>query len=279
MVQVKTAAYNRYTELGDFLKTRRNKIKPEQLGLPVRARRRTPGLRREEVAQLAGIGLTWYTWLEQGRPINVSDDVLDSLSRVFVLNDEERVHLYALANKSLPFGKNHYQPVSETLIRILKRFDTSYCPAYIMDSHWNLVAWNDLAITIFGDFSLLPAYERNIVYMMFCNQDYMTLFEDWEFHAKGIMARFHAAMAKHIDDPWFTGFVQDLKNKSDTFSTWWSLYDVNGMSDVIKELKHPLIGKLTFEFVSFDVSNNRNLKLLVHNPDDKTLTCLKEYVS
>lgn len=274
---MKTTANNRYIELGDFLRTRRNKIKPEQLGLPCGTRRRTPGLRREEVAHLAGIGLTWYTWLEQGRAINVSDDVLDSLSRVFILSDEERVHLYALANKTIPNGENDYQPVSDTLMRILKRFDTAYCPAYIMDSHWNVVAWNELAATIFGDFSLLSTYERNIVYMMFCNQEYMTLFEDWEFHAKGIIARFHAAMAKHIDDPWFSGFVHDLKNKCNTFSAWWSLYDVNRMSDVIKELKHPLIGKMTYEFVSFDVSDNQNLKLLVHNPDDKTIICLKKF--
>lgn len=268
---------NRQKELGEFLKTRRNKIKPEQLGLPAGTRRRTPGLRREEVAQLAGIGLTWYTWLEQGRAINVSYEVLDSLSRVYLLSDEEREHLYGLANKTLlSAGKSEYQPINHTLVRILKQFDVSLCPAYIMDYHWNVVAWNDLAATVFGDFGQLSAGERNIVHMMFCNQCYRELFVDWEFHAKGIIARFHASMAKYIDDPWFTGFVQGLKNKSDTFSTWWSLYEVNGMSDVIKELNHPWMGKLTFEFVCFDVSDNPSLKLLVHNPTDETGVCMKK---
>lgn len=275
---MKNINHNRYTELGDFLKTRRNKIKPEQLGFPIGTRRRTPGLRREEVAQLAGIGLTWYTWLEQGREINVSDDVLDNLSRVYLLTEEERSHLYTLANKPLAKGKGRYQPVNDTLIRVLEKFDVSYSPAYIMDYHWNLVAWNKCAVAIFGDFSLLPAYERNVVYMMFCNQDYMALFDDWEFHAKGILARFHTTMAKHIDDPWFTGFIQDMKNKSDKFSEWWSLYDVNSMSDVVKELTHPLAGKLTFEFVSFDVSDNLNLKLLVHNPDENSSACLEKFI-
>jgi len=270
--------HNRYTELGDFLKTRRNKIKPEQLGLPNGTRRRTPGLRREEVAQLAGIGLTWYTWLEQGRAINVSDDVLDSLSRVYLLTDEERIHIYALANKPLAKEKVEYQPISDTLMRILDKFDVSYCPAYIMDHHWNIVAWNKCAVAVFGDFSLLPSYERNVVYMMFCNQGYMSLFDDWEFHAKGIVARFHSTMAKYIDDPWFIGFIQDIKNKSENFSAWWLLYDVNGMSDVVKELTHPLMDKLTFEFVSLDVSDNQSLKLLIHNPDDEALARLKKFV-
>ncbi|MGX9754637.1 MmyB family transcriptional regulator [Clostridioides difficile] len=206
----------------------------------------------------------------------MSNDVLDSLSRVYLLTDEERRHLYALANKTPNKEKEEYQPVSDTLIRILKQFNVSCCPAYIMDYHWNLVAWNDLATTIFGDFSKIPVYERNIVYMMFCNKKYMELFDDWEFHAKGIIARFHSSMAKHIDDPWFIGFIQDLKNRNDIFATWWSLYDVNGMSDVIKKITHPVMGKLTFEFVSFDVSDNQSLKLLVHNPDDKSSMLMKQ---
>lgn len=260
----------RYTELGDFLKTRRNKIKPEQLGLPAGTRRRTPGLRREEVAQLSGIGLTWYTWLEQGRAINVSDDVLDSLSRVYLLSDEERNHLYILANKPITKVKGEFQSVSNALTRILEKFDVSFCPAYIMDYHWNLIAWNKCAVATFGDFNLLPAYQRNVIYMMFCNQEYMELFDNWEFHAKGIIARFHATMAQHIDDQWFIGFIQDIKNKCDKFSDWWSLYDVKGMSDVIKELTHPIMGKLTFEFVSLDVSDNLNIKLLIYTPDDES---------
>lgn len=267
---------NRYKELGAFLKSRRNRITPEQSGLPANTRRRTPGLRREEVAQLAGIGLTWYTWLEQGRAINVSDNVLDSLSRVYLLTDEERNHLYALANKPLPNKNGDYQTVDNTLIHILEKLDFSHCPAYIMDYHWNIIAWNKYADSVFGYFSQLPPYERNVVYMMFCNPSYMALFDDWEFHAKGIIARFHATMAKHIDDLWYTGFIQDIKNKNDKFASWWSLYDVSSMSDVVKELTHPSSGKLSFEFVSFDVSDNQNLKLLIYTPDDSSLNKIKK---
>lgn len=268
--------HNRHKELGDFLKARRNKIKPEQVGFAVGTRRRASGLRREEVAQLAGIGLTWYTWLEQGRAINVSHDVLESLSRVYSLTDEERNHLYTLANKSLTNTGEDHQPVNHTLIRILEKLNASCCPAYVMDHRWNIVAWNEYAASVFGDFSQLPPEERNVVHMMFCNQQYMALFDDWAFHAKGIIARFHGTMAKHIDDSWFTGFIEEIKSKNDQFSSWWSLYDVSGMSDVVKKLTHPSFGKLTFEFVSFDVSDHQNLKLLVHTPDDQSLLRMRE---
>lgn len=269
---------SRQNELGVFLKTRRSRIKPGQAGLPEGTRRRTPGLRREEVAQLAGIGLTWYTWLEQGRAISVSAEVLDSLSRVYLLTSEERRHLYALAKKPLAGPSDTYQPVNQSLLRILERMDDAYCPAYVMDCRWNVAAWNTCAAAVFGDFDGLPDEQRNVVYMMFCNCEYMALFDDWEYHARGIIARFHAAMAGHMDDPWFLNFVQDLKNKSKHFSAWWMLYDINGMSGVLKKLTHPVMGKLTFEFASFDSSDNPNLKLLIHNPDQDTAARLQSSI-
>ncbi len=267
---MKTIEPNRYTELGEFLKARRNKIKPEQIGISVGARRRTPGLRREEVAQLAGIGLTWYTWLEQGREINVSDAILDSLSRVFLLTDEERSHLYALANKSLPKQVETYQPVNDRVLNFFEKLDLLCCPAFITDSHWNLVKWNKYATIVFGDFSQLPAYEQNTIYLMFCNQEYMSLFEQWELHAKEMLARFHATFARHITDPWFSEFIKDMKSKSDFFASWWALYDVNSMTNIVKKITHPTLGKLIFDFVSFDIFDNQNLNLLVYNPDNKT---------
>lgn len=266
---------NRQKELGVFLKTRRSRIKPGQAGLPEGTRRRTPGLRREEVAHLAGIGLTWYTWLEQGRAISVSAGVLDSLSRVYLLSEEERRHLYALAGKPIAGPGIDERPVNQPLLRILERLDDAYCPAYVMDQRWNVAAWNGCAAAVFGDFERIPADKRNVVHMMFCNREYMALFDDWEDHAKGIIARFHAAMARHMDDPWLIGFVRDLKLNSEQFSAWWTIYDINGMTDVRKELTHPVMGRLAFEFASFDSSGNPNLKLLIHNPDQDTATRLQ----
>jgi transcriptional regulator with XRE-family HTH domain len=132
---------HRYIELADFLKTRRAKILPSQAGLSSAARRRTPGLRREEVAQLAGIGITWYTWLEQGRPIHVSAQILESLSRVLLLDRQERMHLYLLANQPLPAELPVYQgTVSPILQHVLDSL--TLCPSLVTDQRWNVIAWN-----------------------------------------------------------------------------------------------------------------------------------------
>jgi len=256
---------NRYIELGNFLKSRRNKIQPSQFGLPNGVRRRTPGLRREEVAQLAGVSLTWYTWLEQGRPINVSDQLLESLCRVLLLTKEERNHLFALAAKTPPCDNWAEQsPITSALQNVLDGLDL--IPAYIMDDKWNILAWNRSACKIFLDFSKMELEERNVVWMMFTNSDYMRLFDNWPFHAKGIVSRFRVTYGKHIDNDWFTDFVSKLKKRSPAFNEWWSIFDVNGMGDIIKNITHPTIGDLSFEFNSFDVSNNENLKLILHIP-------------
>lgn len=256
---------NRYTELGNFLKSRRNRILPSQVGLSDGIRRRTPGLRREEVAQLAGISLTWYTWLEQGRPISVSDQLIESLCNVLLLTKDERNHLFTLAAKSFP-GSNYMEqrPITVALQNVLDSLDI--VPAYIMDNRWNVIAWNQSACKVFYDFSKIAPDERNIVWMMFSNKEYMGLFNDWAFHARGVMARFRATCGKNIDDDWFTSFVSRLKRENPSFDEWWSLHDVYGMSNIIKEITHPIVGSLSFEFSSFDVSDNTNLKLILHTP-------------
>lgn len=265
MIGLNNEEKRRYNELGNFLRIRRNKILPSQVGLSIGIRRRTPGLRREEVAQLASVGLTWYTWLEQGRQINVSDQVLESLAKVLMLDQEERKYLFALAMKPLPF-ENYFETIqiNDKLQHILNSLTTS--PAYIMDQKWNIIGWNKSANLIFGDFNQINPPERNVVKMMFCRNEYMELFDDWESHAKAIVARFRVMCSKFIDDPGFAEFANNLKVKSPDFNLWWSTYDVQGMGDVIKELTHPIVGKLVFEFSSFDVSDNPNLKMLIHTP-------------
>jgi hypothetical protein len=256
---------NRCKELGNFLMTRRNKIPPSQVGLSEGTRRRTPGLRREEVALLAGTSLTWYTWLEQGRSINVSDQLLESLSRVLQLSKEERNYLFLLAAKSLP---GDYCPKTNLITPVLQNVLDSLnsIPSYIMDDRWNVIAWNQCACNVFADFGKIDPSERNIVWMMFHKEDYMDLFDDWTYHAKGILARFRAAYGKHIEDDWFITFIERIKTKSPEFNQWWEDYEINEMSSVIKKITHPIVGSMVFEFSSFDVSDNKNLKLILHNP-------------
>lgn len=264
----------RYLELGDFIKTRRGKILPSQVGLPSGLRRRTPGLRREEVAQLTGIGLTWYTWLEQGRPIRVSSQVLESLARVLLLDPHERDHLFTLARHVLPSSPLSRQSVIKPSVqRILDSLQLS--PALIIDQRWNVIAWNNASSVVFGDFDMIDPLDRNIVSMIFTDNSYMSLFIDWEFHARGMLARFRTAYGQHVDDPWFAAFIENLKIKSNAFREWWPQHEAQNSTEVNKELKHPIAGKLVFESCSFALSDNPNLKMIVNTPLPETDTAEK----
>lgn len=272
----------RYKELGDFLKTRRAKILPSQAGIPEGGRRRTPGLRREEVAYLAGVGLTWYTWLEQGRAIQVSAEVLESLSRVLMLDKQERIHLYTLARQVLPSDIPFYKgTVSPILQHVLDNLILS--PSFIMDIRWNIISWNKAARVVFADYSKINLRKRNMVWMMFTNPDYKKLFIDWEFHAQGMLARFRSAIGQYIEDPWFINFIEELKTESEQFNLWWSKHEIQGNSELYKKLNHPIAGKMEFEFSSFDVSDNSSLKLIVNTPladtdTDKKVNFLLEQI-
>ncbi|KNY29176.1 helix-turn-helix transcriptional regulator [Pseudobacteroides cellulosolvens] len=265
---------HRYKELGDFLKTRRAKILPSQVGLSSGTRRRTPGLRREEVAQLAGIGLTWYTWLEQGRNIHVSTQIIDSLSKILLLDKQERIHLYLLANQPLPVDIKGYQgTVSPILQHVLDNL--MLCPSLVTDQRWNVIAWNDAACLIFGDFNEMNVRQRNIVWAMFTDNKYKHLFVDWDMHAKGLVGRFRSTCGQYIEDPWLVQFIDDLKMQSTEFNLWWPLYEIQSNSEKYKQLNHPNAGILDFEVSNFDVSDNSGLKMIVHTPLSGTDTAAK----
>lgn len=265
---------HRYKELADFLKTRRAKISPSQAGLPSAAHRRTPGLRREEVAQLAGIGITWYTWLEQGRDIHVSAQVIESLSRVLLLDKQERIHLYLLANQPIPADMPEYQ---ETVSPILQHVLDSMvlCPSFIADQRWNVIAWNRAACLIFGNFSEMNTRQRNIVWAMFTDNYFKQLFVDWNLHAKSLLGRFRLTCGKYIQDSWFNQFVDELKAQSPEFNLWWPLHEIQNDSGVYKQLNLPMAGILDFESSSFDVPDNSGLRLFVHVPLSGTETASK----
>lgn len=264
----------RHKELADFLKTRRARILPSQVGLSEGVRRRTPGLRREEIAQLAGIGLTWYTWLEQGRPIQVSAQVVESLSRVLMLDRQERLHFYTLANQPPPSEMiTNYEVINPILQHVLDNL--ALCPAFIMDARWNVMAWNRAASLVFGYCSEMNCRERNIVWMMFTNKDYKQLFTDWEYHARGMLGRFRTACDQYVEDPWIIQFISDLKKESKEFDFFWSHHDVQTNEMVHKKLNHATAGILLFEFSSFEVSDNSGLKLIVNTPVANTDTGAK----
>ncbi|HEX2954453.1 MAG TPA: helix-turn-helix transcriptional regulator, partial [Bacillota bacterium] len=206
----------RYKELGDFLKTRRAKVLPSQVGLSSATRRRTPGLRREEVAQLAGIGVTWYTWLEQGRMIHVSTQVLESLSKVLMLDKQERMHLYLLADQPFPAD---IPGCPETVSPLLQHVLDSliFSPSLVTDQRWNVIAWNKAACAIYRDFSKMNVCERNIVWAMFTDDQYKQLLVDWNLHAKGLLGQFRLTYGQYIEDAWLAQFIDDLKIQSVEF--------------------------------------------------------------
>jgi len=264
---------HRHKELADFLKTRREKIAPSQVGLPPGTRRRTPGLRREEVAQIAGISITWYTWLEQGRPINVSAQVIESLARVLLLDKQERIHLYRLANQPLPADIPQYQgTVSPILQHVLDSL--ALCPSMVTDQRWNIIAWNQAACCVYGDMGQMNSRQRNMVWAMFTEQYYRQLYTDWELLAKDLLGRFRSACGKYVEDPWLTQFIDDLRGQSVEFDRWWPLHELQDDGGVYKQLNHPVAGIMDFESSSYDVPDS-GLRLFIHVPMPDTDTAAK----
>ncbi|MFB5676846.1 helix-turn-helix transcriptional regulator [Paenibacillus terreus] len=255
-------------QLAEFLRTRRACLTPEQVGLPSGERRRTPGLRRAEVAVLAGISVDWYTWLEQGRDIQVSTQVLDSLSRALRLNDSERKHLFLLAAGHLP--ADHFDPqnnVSLLLQDFLDRQGES--PAFVVNSRWDIVAWNRAATLVYGDYEAMSARDRNSVWRLFTT-DYakQLLGEHWEANAKHRLAQFRANYANTVGDPWWEEIIADLHRQSKEFREWWPLHHVVNAPEGEKLLFHPVVGALRFGHLSFQVMDSIDLQVTINIPLD-----------
>src|SRR5260370_30160517 len=193
----------RRTELAQFLRTRRERIVPQQVGLTPGTRCRTPGLRREELALLAGVGATWYTWLEQGRAITVSGQVLESLARVLQLDADERTHLFILAREQLPADP---LPLTQTVDSALQLIlDTmGIYPAWVLSPRWDIIAWNQAACRVLGDVSVMTSRERHILWLLFTDARYRAMAVDWEREAQRFLALFRATTQRYVGEAWLT---------------------------------------------------------------------------
>jgi len=254
----------RRAELADFLKTRRARLRPEQFGLPIVGRRRTPGLRRDEVAQLAGVGVSWYTWLEQGRDITVSDQVLESLASVLQLDVEERSHLFFLARGMVPVadGNREVGPLTSGHQAVLDALGTS--PAYVMDQVFNVIAWNESAGQVFGDFVLRSERDRNAIWYIFTHPSQRKLFVDWEQAAQHAIMSFRAVYDRNAGDMWIEQLVTDLKQASPEFCAWWPLHDIEWSCDPHeKELNHPQVGRLMVYSTTLVMPDAPTLQMVV----------------
>lgn len=258
-------------ELANFLRTRRARLSPTDVGLPRTARRKTVGLRREEVAQLAGVGVTWYTWLEQGREINVSVQVLDSLARTLRLSAEEKAHLFLLAGQIPP---QHPAPQQEQVSPFLQKFleHQGSSPAYIMGRRWDILAWNRAACQVITNFAALPIEERNIVRFIFTHEEFRRRFVDWEAMAQRILAQFRASSSQYRDDEQLGALMTDLQHCSPEFACWWPRHEVQGRQDGQKELLHPQAGLLALDHSTFQIDGSPGLKMVVYLPVNEETT-------
>jgi transcriptional regulator with XRE-family HTH domain len=254
------ATDERRHELSDFLRTRRAKIVPSDVGLADGARRRTPGLRREEVALLANIGATWYTRLEQGLPINVSADVLASISRALRLTSDERRHLYLLAGLPLTVAPQDEERVSELVLRVLSALEPS--PAYVRGRRWDVLAWNRSADAL-ADFSSATGPARNIVWRLFRDERSQCRFGDLQCIMRRCVANFRSVAAKYPNDPAFAELIEGLRANSPEFKQLWAEHDVLGSTEGLKQYLHPELGEFILDYTGFELPGDGDMRMIV----------------
>lgn len=254
--------------LGTYLKDRRAKLDPSTLGLSS-ARRRTPGLRREEVAARANVSATWYTWLEQGRGGAPSAEVLDRIARALILSDVEREHLFLLALGRPPevrFQNGTDHEVTPRLQRVLDALELS--PAYIRNSMWDILAWNRAASVVLADYGAMPLEERNSLRLVFCNPQTRAKMMNWEQDARFVVAAFRADTARAgASAEKVRAMVNDLCRVSPEFASMWRENDVRGRyGEVAKFVAHPVAGRIALEYSTFAVDGRPDLDLIIYNP-------------
>ena len=250
--------------LGTYLRDRRARLDPTAFGFPLQ-RRRTPGLRREEVAQRANVSATWYTWLEQGRGGAPSADVLDRIARAMMLTDVEREHLFLLGLGRPPEARYHApEGISPRLQRVLDTLE--YSPAFIRTATWDVIAWNRAAAAVLTDYSTLPEGQRNVLRMMFRDSRVRAAQPNWQSVARYVVASFRADVARAGAARNVQSLVDELCATSPEFAAMWRDNDVRGHGDGVKVLQHPVAGQLSMEFSGFAVDGRPDLNMVIYNP-------------
>lgn len=240
------------------------RLDPAVFGFPA-SRRRTPGLRREEVAQRSNISTTWYTWLEQGRGGAPSADVLDRLAKGMMLTEAERDHLYILSFGHLPEARYHHpEGITPRMQRVLDAIPFS--PAIIRTATWDVVAWNRAATVVLTDYARLPPDRRNILRMMFSDERVRAAQDDWLSVARFVVGAFRADAARAGAGEEIRQLVSELTRSSPEFAALWLDNEIAGSGDGLKRLNHPVLGPIELEFSTFSVEGRPDLNLMVYNP-------------
>ncbi|MFI6698935.1 helix-turn-helix transcriptional regulator [Streptomyces sp. NPDC050509] len=256
-------------ELSEFLRTRRARLKPEDVGIPSHGRhRRVPGLRREELAQLAGVSVAYYTRLEQGNGRNVSAEVLDSIARALRLSDAEHAHLTHLAKPKQERRKYRVHKRQQVRVALRHMLDSmESMPAYIGGARSEILAWNRMAAALFGDWGKLPSAERNWARLTFLSPAYRELFLDWDSKASDMVSYLRLYAGQHPQDPDLSALVGELSVKSDEFRRLWATHDVKEKGHGVKRMRHPLVGDLTLAYETMRLPDDPEQFLSVYHAE------------
>jgi len=269
----------RRSELAAFLRSRRERITPEDVGLPGGPRRRTAGLRREEVAQLAGVGVTWYTWLEQGRPIRASVQVLEAVARTLRLDAVERQHLLRLAEVPDRAAPEHGAPLLRPEIQVILD-GLNPMPASVVTERFDILAWNAAYAVLFPRTAEVPPAERNTLLYCFTRPDCCSVVENPDDQRAALVAQLRAAYGQHVGDPAWTGFIRRMEAASPEFAAKWATQDVAHPHYHAKVFRHPLYPRLEMTSTSFAVQTAPGTRMVVYTPDnDATRAAMERLVS
>ncbi|MGW2951735.1 helix-turn-helix transcriptional regulator [Streptomyces eurythermus] len=254
----------RRRELAAFLRSRRERITPEQVGLPRGPRRRTPGLRREEVAQLSAVGVTWYTWIEQGRAAHVSAQVLDAVARALLMDPTERAHLFALAGTHDPRSGPEYPVAAKTALKVVERL--APYPASLQNARYDVLAANRPYARLFGDPAELPPADRNCLWLLTTSERWKRDFLDRDEMLRDLIAKYRAGMAEHVAEPAWKQQLNRLLRASGEFRELWERHEVAPMSPHVKRYRHPRVGLIRLE--------HRNMWLAPQTPAHRVVAYL-----
>jgi transcriptional regulator with XRE-family HTH domain len=265
------------TDLGQFLQARRGRVQPETVGIEPCGRRRVSGLRREELASLAGVSVDYYVRLEQGRAVNPSQGVLESIARVLALDETERTHLLRLGRAGSPGQRSacRIDAPRAGIARLLDSLDGM--PAYLLGRRLDLIAWTDLGSVLLGDFAARPASQRNLVRLVFLDPAMKDLLPDWRAVASETVGLLQLAAGRAPEDSGIAALVEELSRENDTFRSMWARHDVADVTSGSRRFRHPVVGELTLSFEALAACDDCGQVLVIHSaePGSPADTALK----
>jgi transcriptional regulator with XRE-family HTH domain len=271
----RNGAQLRRRELGAFVRSRRERLKPEQVGLRPTRRRRTPGLRREEVAQLAGVGVTWYTWLEQGRDIRPSAQVLDAIARTLQFDGHEHAHLFTLAGIASSTIADECLALCPTVQPLLDQLEPF--PAAVVNARLDLLGYNRVYASFFDGIDSIPIEDRNLLWLTFTDVRWRKVIVDWANEVESMVAEYRAAMAEHLDEPAWKMLVSRLHRASPEFTSFWDRHDVHGVESKPKRARHPMVGFLSLDHTNLWLGQRLGTRIVAFTPaDQRTRSRLEE---